>query len=36
MSVAVITRAASGMGRACAQRFVAEGWQVAALDRAFR
>ena len=34
MSVAVITGAASGMGRACAERFVAEGWQVAALDRA--
>jgi len=34
MSVAVITGAASGMGWACAERFVAEGWQVAALDRA--
>jgi len=34
MSVAIITGAASGMGRACAERFVAEGWQVAALDRA--
>jgi NAD(P)-dependent dehydrogenase (short-subunit alcohol dehydrogenase family) len=34
MSVAVITGAASGMGRACAERFVAEGWQVAALDLA--
>jgi NAD(P)-dependent dehydrogenase (short-subunit alcohol dehydrogenase family) len=33
MSAAVITGAASGMGRACAERFVAEGWQVAALDR---
>jgi 3-oxoacyl-[acyl-carrier protein] reductase len=33
MSVAVVTGAASGMGRACAERFVAEGWQVAALDR---
>jgi 3-oxoacyl-[acyl-carrier protein] reductase len=33
MSTAVITGAASGMGRACAERFVAEGWQVAALDR---
>ena len=34
MSVAVVTGAASGMGRACAERFIAEGWQVAALDRA--
>jgi NAD(P)-dependent dehydrogenase (short-subunit alcohol dehydrogenase family) len=34
MSTVVITGAASGMGRACAERFVAEGWQVAALDRA--
>ena len=34
MSVAIITGAASGMGRACAERFVAEGWQVGALDRA--
>ena len=34
MSVAVVTGAASGMGRACAERFLAEGWQVAALDRA--
>jgi hypothetical protein len=33
MSVAIVTGAASGMGRACAVRFVAEGWQVAALDR---
>jgi 3-oxoacyl-[acyl-carrier protein] reductase len=33
MSVAIVTGAASGMGRACAERFVAEGWQVAALDR---
>lgn len=33
MSVAVITGAASGMGRACAERFVDEGWEVAALDR---
>ena len=33
MSAAVITGAASGMGRACAERFLAEGWQVAALDR---
>jgi NAD(P)-dependent dehydrogenase (short-subunit alcohol dehydrogenase family) len=32
MSIAVVTGAASGMGRACAERFVAEGWQVAALD----
>ena len=34
MSVAVVTGAANGMGRACAERFVAEGWRVAALDRA--
>jgi NAD(P)-dependent dehydrogenase (short-subunit alcohol dehydrogenase family) len=34
MTVAILTGAASGMGRACAERFVAEGWQVAALDRA--
>ena len=33
-NVAIITGAASGMGRACAERFVAEGWKVAALDRA--
>ena len=33
MSVAIVTGAASGMGRACAERFLAEGWQVAALDR---
>ena len=33
MSVAVVTGAASGLGRACAERFHAEGWQVAALDR---
>jgi len=34
MSVAVVTGAASGMGRAVAARFVAEGWDVAALDLA--
>ena len=34
MSTAIITGAASGMGRACAERFLAEGWQVAALDLA--
>jgi NAD(P)-dependent dehydrogenase (short-subunit alcohol dehydrogenase family) len=33
MSIAIVTGAASGMGRACAERFVAEGWAVAALDR---
>jgi 3-oxoacyl-[acyl-carrier protein] reductase len=32
MSVAVVTGAASGMGRACAGRFAAEGWRVAGLD----
>ena len=32
MNVAVVTGAASGMGRACAERFVAEGWAVAGLD----
>jgi 3-oxoacyl-[acyl-carrier protein] reductase len=34
MSVAVVTGAASGMGRACVERFVAEGWSVAGLDLA--
>jgi 3-oxoacyl-[acyl-carrier protein] reductase len=34
MSVAIVTGAASGMGRACAERFVAEGWEVAGLDLA--
>ena len=34
MTVALVTGAASGMGRACAERFIAEGWKVAALDRA--
>jgi NAD(P)-dependent dehydrogenase (short-subunit alcohol dehydrogenase family) len=34
MSVAIVTGAASGMGRACAERFIDEGWLVAALDRA--
>lgn len=33
-NVAVVTGAASGMGRACAERVIAEGWKVAALDRA--
>jgi NAD(P)-dependent dehydrogenase (short-subunit alcohol dehydrogenase family) len=33
-AIAIVTGAASGMGRACAERFVAEGWQVAALDLA--
>ena len=28
----VVTGAASGMGRACAERFVAEGWRVLAVD----
>jgi 3-oxoacyl-[acyl-carrier protein] reductase len=32
MSVAIVTGAASGMGRACAERFAAEGWDVAGLD----
>ncbi len=31
--VAIVTGAASGMGMATAERFVAEGWQVAAFDR---
>ncbi|MDA0171477.1 SDR family oxidoreductase [Solirubrobacter taibaiensis] len=31
-NVAVVTGAASGMGRACAERFLAEGYSVAALD----
>jgi 3-oxoacyl-[acyl-carrier protein] reductase len=34
MSIAIVTGAASGMGRACAERFVAEGWEVAGLDLA--
>ena len=34
MSIAIVTGAASGMGRACSERFIAEGWKVAALDRA--
>jgi 3-oxoacyl-[acyl-carrier protein] reductase len=34
MSIAIVTGAASGMGRACSERFLAEGWKVAALDRA--
>jgi 3-oxoacyl-[acyl-carrier protein] reductase len=34
MSVAVVTGAGSGMGRACAERFVGEGWRVAGLDLA--
>ena len=32
-SVAIVTGAASGMGRASAERFLAEGWTVAAFDR---
>lgn len=32
MSSAVVTGAGSGMGRACARRFCAEGWAVAGLD----
>jgi len=32
--VAIVTGAASGMGRACAERFAAEGWSVAGLDLA--
>jgi 3-oxoacyl-[acyl-carrier protein] reductase len=34
MPVAIVTGAASGMGRACAERFLAEGWEVATFDRA--
>jgi 3-oxoacyl-[acyl-carrier protein] reductase len=34
MSLAIVTGAASGMGRACAERFAAEGWSVAGLDLA--
>ena len=34
MSVALVTGAASGMGRACAERFADEGWSVAGLDLA--
>lgn len=33
MPVIVITGASSGIGRACAERFLAEGWQVALLAR---
>lgn len=32
MTTALVTGAASGMGRACVRRFVAAGWDVAALD----
>jgi NAD(P)-dependent dehydrogenase (short-subunit alcohol dehydrogenase family) len=34
MSVAIVTGAASGMGRACAERFAQEGFRVAGLDLA--
>jgi len=33
MSVIVVTGASSGIGRACAEKFLAEGWQVALLAR---
>jgi 3-oxoacyl-[acyl-carrier protein] reductase len=32
VSVAIVTGSASGMGRASAERFAAEGWRVAGLD----
>ncbi len=32
MSVALVTGAASGMGRACVERFTAEGWQTVGFD----
>jgi len=32
-SSVIVTGAASGMGKACAQRFLAEGWQVIAVDK---
>lgn len=31
--VAMVTGAASGMGLACARRFISEGWQVAGIDK---
>jgi 3-oxoacyl-[acyl-carrier protein] reductase len=34
VSVAIVTGAGSGMGRACAGRFAAEGWRVASFDLA--
>jgi len=32
-SSVIVTGAASGMGKACAQRFLGEGWQVIAVDK---
>jgi 3-oxoacyl-[acyl-carrier protein] reductase len=32
MSVAIVTGAASGMGRSCVERFAAEGWHTAGFD----
>jgi 3-oxoacyl-[acyl-carrier protein] reductase len=31
--IVIVTGSASGMGRACAERFLSEGWRVVAIDR---